>query len=237
MKQQEEVLWVLQDIAYREFSAKLLPGVTNIIGVRLPALRKLAKQYARNDWRKYLQLAKDEYFEETMLQGMVIGYARMTLEERFEAIEKFVPKITNWSVCDSFCNGLKFTEKHPDEVWTFLQPFFSAKEPFAVRFAVVMSLNYFIRADGDRLEEVFAKLAEVQHENYYVRMALGWAFSKAYIANRHQTLPWLEETRLHQVVLMKAIQKIIESNQVSLAEKEFFREKRRGLSDKIQGKL
>ena len=35
---------------YRKFSASLLPGTRNILGVRLPQLRRLAKQLARKDW-------------------------------------------------------------------------------------------------------------------------------------------------------------------------------------------
>ena len=50
------------------------PGTSNILGVRLPILRKLAKKIIRGDWRAYLASAQDQSFEEIMLQGMVIGY-------------------------------------------------------------------------------------------------------------------------------------------------------------------
>ena len=43
-----------QDPEYREFHSKLLPGTENIMGVRLPILRKFAKQLAAQaccgDW-------------------------------------------------------------------------------------------------------------------------------------------------------------------------------------------
>ena len=49
MKQIEEQLFALQDLKYRDFHARLMPGYEkeNIIGVRTPALRKLAKELAK----------------------------------------------------------------------------------------------------------------------------------------------------------------------------------------------
>lgn len=228
MVETREALWALQDKAYQDFSAKLLPGVSNIIGVRLPELRKLAKQYAKADWCTYLSTAKDDYFEETMLQGMVIGYADMTLEERFTAIQNFVPKINNWSVCDTFCSGLKFSQKQQQAVWDFLQPYFQQENPFAKRFGVVMLLNYFITDDW--IHQTLQQLVQVRSQNYYVRMALGWAFSIAYIHFPEETLPWLEETKLDAEVLKKSLQKIIESNRIHLEQKDFFRKKKQLLA-------
>lgn len=106
---------------YRAFSGRLLPDVTSIMGVRLPNLRKLAKQIVKEDWEKYLEQAEDTSFEEIMLQGMVIGYANEEMVKLFPYIETFVTKIDNWSVCDSFCSGLKITKTDPERMWEFLQ--------------------------------------------------------------------------------------------------------------------
>lgn len=107
---------------YQKFSAALIPNITNVLGVRLLALRKIAKQLAAGDWRTYLETAEDEYFEEVMLQAMVIGHVQADLDELLKAIETFVPKIDNWSVCDSFCAGLKYTKVHSEPMWTFCSP-------------------------------------------------------------------------------------------------------------------
>ena len=91
---------------YKEFNKKLIPGVDKVMGIRLPALRKLAKEIAKEDFHAYLdemeeQKESDLYHEEIMCQGMVLGYARMDQEERRKYLDEFVPKITNWAVCDS----------------------------------------------------------------------------------------------------------------------------------------
>lgn len=124
----------LAEEEYRAFTAKLLPGVTDILGVRVPKLRALAKDIAKRQ-PAYWQV-QPTCFEETMLQGFVIGYLPYD-EQRIVA---FVPYITNWSLCDSFCTSLKSTKAHRKEMWRFLQPYFRSDQPYAIRFAVVMSL-------------------------------------------------------------------------------------------------
>ena len=82
---------------YRAFSAKLLPTVdaARILGVRLPTLRKMAKQIAREDWRAYLADAGEDSLEELMLQGMVIGCVKTDLDDILPYVAAFVPKIDN----------------------------------------------------------------------------------------------------------------------------------------------
>ncbi len=101
-----EKLYGLAEEDYKEFNRKLLPGVERVIGVRLPAMRKFAKELAKEDFRSYLEEARekitaDSIHEEIMLQGLVIAYAKMEREERRKYLDEFVPKIQNWAVCDS----------------------------------------------------------------------------------------------------------------------------------------
>ena len=132
---------------YQKFASSLIPGVRGVLGVRLPALRKLAKQIAKEDWRTYLENAADDSFEEIMLQGFVIGSAPMEFSRRLKYIAAFLPKIDNWSVCDSFCTSLKATKEHMEEMWEFILPRLSCGREYEIRFAVVMMLNYYISED------------------------------------------------------------------------------------------
>ena len=99
----KEQLLALAEPEYQKFSSRLLPRTENIIGVRLPHLRKIAKQIAKQEGSNYLLQADDTSFEEVMIQGMVIGYLqKIDIEEVLALVATFVPKINNWSVCDSF---------------------------------------------------------------------------------------------------------------------------------------
>ena len=184
-------------------------------------LRRLARRIAKGDWAAYLDTAGDGSFEEVMLQGMVIGVICAPPQEVLARTAAFVPKIDNWSVCDSFCSGLKLARTHPEPVWEFLQPYFEDPRPFAVRFAVVMLLFYYI--DAQHLPRVLALLEEVHSDEYYVKMAVAWAASMCYAAFPDETLPWLQAARLDEFTYRRTIRKICESHQVNAEQKSHLR--------------
>ncbi len=203
----------LSEEKYREFSSRLIPGVDNILGVRLLHLRKIAKKIAKKDWRKYLKNANDTHFEEVMLQGMVIGYVNdSNIEEILVYIKNFIPKINNWSVCDSFSSGLKITNKNKEIVWEFLKKYLSSEEEYEVRFAVVMLLNYYI--DEEYIRKVLKELDKVNHNGYYVKMAVAWAVSICYVKFEDITLEYLNNNNLDNFTYNKSLQKICESLKV-----------------------
>lgn len=215
----------LSEPGFREFTSRLMPGVRNVLGVRLPALRKIAKQTARGNWAEYLKNASDGSYEEIMLQGMVIGYLKEDLDVVQGLIRDFVPKIDNWSVCDSFCSGLKVTREYPGEMWEFIQPYFKDERPFCVRFAIVMLLQYFV--DEGHIEADLEILDGVCNEEYYVKMAAAWAVSICYIRFPGITLEYLKRSGLDDFTYNKALAKITESLCVDKEAKQMIRSMKR----------
>lgn len=226
MDQIREKIFELADEKYKEFHSGLCPNTNNIVGVRVPVLRNYAKELAKGDFRDYLTNAKDEYYEEVMLQGMVIGLAKMELEERLDYIKRFVPKIDNWAICDVFCAGLKFVNKNKEEVWKFLKQYLKSNKEFEIRFGVVMLLDFYIIEDY--IDRVIKILNEIKHEEYYVKMAVAWAISVCYIKFPSETMKLLQENELDDFTYNKALQKIIESYRVSEEDKEMIRAMKRG---------
>lgn len=150
------------DEKYRDFSASLIPGAKPLMGVRLPALRKLAKSIVNNpaeheSWQDevscYDGIYEDLYFEETMLRGMIIGYGTgkksVNCEEGLKYLAAFVPHVDNWSVCDSFCNTFSLANRHRDKVWEFLQPYLYSDREYEVRTAIIILLNQYLKYDAD----------------------------------------------------------------------------------------
>jgi 3-methyladenine DNA glycosylase AlkD len=199
----------IADEKYRVFSSKLIPHINNVLGVRLPELRKIAKRLVKNDYQEYLAVTELIYFEEIMLQGMIIGYLNTEWEDKARHIIEFVPKIDNWSVCDSFCTGLKIDEENKNEVWKFLQPYLKSKKAYEIRFAVVMLLFHFV--DRKYAKHAFAAFNRIKHDNYYVKMAVAWAVSIYYRDLPEISLPYLKNNKLDDWTHNKAIQKITES--------------------------
>ncbi|GIN87095.1 hypothetical protein J6TS2_34810 [Heyndrickxia sporothermodurans] len=219
-------IFELIDTDYQKFSAALIPTINNVLGVRLPDLRKIAKNIVKGDWRAYLETAKDEYFEEVMLQGMVIGYVKTDIEELLSYVASFVPKIDNWSVCDSFCTGLKSTKENKERVWEFLQPYLSSNKEYEVRFGVVMLLDFYI--ETEYIERVLNLLDRVKHEGFYAKMAVAWAVSICYVKLPDSTMEYLRNNTLDDFTYNKALQKITESNRVDKETKSLIRSMKRG---------
>lgn len=223
-----EVLCTLNELAgdekFLRFSAALMPSARPLIGVRVPALRTLAKQLAKDDWKGFLTVAKDDTFEETLLQGFVIGYAKMPLEERLSQIQRFVAKIDGWAVCDCACSTFTVGRKYPQEVWDFVLPYLNSENPWEVRFAVIMLMDYFV--DEQHIDNVLELLGAVNNEHYYVQMGTGWALSVCYIKFRDKTLPLLQSDIVMPQIRKMAIQKCIESFRVSAEDKVLLKELR-----------
>lgn len=202
----------LADEQYRQFHSRLCPGIDNIIGVRVPILRGYAKEIIKEDWREYLKSAKNDYYEEIMLQGMVIGLAKADINEISKYIEQFVPKINNWAVCDVFCAGLKITKKNTEYMWEFIQKYIKSENEFEIRFAIIMMLDFYITEEY--IDRVIKIIDNIKHEGYYVKMAIAWIISLSYIKYEEKTKKYLQNNNLDSYTYNKALQKIVESNRI-----------------------
>lgn len=227
-------LFVLAEPEYRNFNCKLLPGVAKerVLGVRVPEIRKVARQIAKKDWKQFLgewEVCEKEtggiggtvlFYEEVMLQGMVIAAAKMEPEERLSYIEKFVPRIDNWAVCDTFCGDLKFADREGNRqlVWDFLQSYLMDSREYYLRFGIVMLLGHYI--DEVYIDRVLVILEGIRNKAYYVKMAVAWALSMCYIKFPQKTEALLRQNSLDDFTQNKTIQKIRESYRVSKEDKQ-----------------
>lgn len=213
-----EELHALVDEAYREFNRSLVPGeILPMIGVRIPILRAFAKRLSKESFYSYLEAAP-EYYEELLLQGMIIGYAWMSNEERCRWLDKFVPKIDNWAVCDSCCATYRFMEEDQEFWYQYLRKYLSSDQEFEIRFAVVSFLNYFV--NERYIDHLFEHFSALHKEAYYVKMAVAWAVSVCYVKFPEKTEHFLKEETLDVFTHNKALQKIRESYRVTREDKE-----------------
>ena len=104
-------------------------------------------------------------FEEIMLRGFLIGYAKAPLPVILDQITQFLPRINNWSVCDSFCITLKIAAQYPSEFWDFFQPLLNSQEEFTLRFVLVMLLDYYI--NDEYIDSLFPLFDRITHQGYY----------------------------------------------------------------------
>lgn len=245
-----EELLGLTETEYQKFSSSLVPGVENMLGIRLPELRKLAKRIAKENW-EYLSEEEDIYFEEVMLRGMVLSYVSGNLEKMIPYIEKFIPLVDNWSVCDSVFMGMTVFQKDREFTWKFIQPYLYSDKEFEVRVALIIMMQHLLKCDAKgkkmaRLRSV--TMAEVENEKeesglyisrilegidrpypqgYYASMAASWLIAEAFCTYPYHTMCLLKKNRLDDKTYNKGIQKIIESRIPTEEVKEFLRSQKR----------
>lgn len=211
----EDIRNLLNNLAedkYKAFQHNLIPNVTNVLGVRIPELRKIAKDISTNNWKSFVENEDKVSFEEIMLEGFVIGYAKTDIDESLKYIEKFIPKINNWAVCDSCVTGFKFTKKNMPKVLDFTKLYLNSEKEFEVRFAVIMLLSFYITEEY--IDEVLFLLNKVSNRAYYVQMAIAWAVSVCFVKFPERTESFLLNNTLDDFTHNKSIQKITESFRV-----------------------
>lgn len=210
-----------QDLKYQQFHSNLCPGINNIIGVRIPKIRTIAKEILQKDYYQYLEEVDNKYYEETMIEGLIIATSKMPLNSKLSYLKKFVPKIDNWAICDTVCSSFKFKEDGLPLVWNFIISYQNSKKEFELRFMIIMMMDYFLV--DSYFEQVLMTVDFIKTDYYYTNMAIAWLISVAFIKNKEKTITYLNNNNLSNFTYQKALQKIMESKRVTELDKIMIR--------------
>ena len=234
-----------QDLKYRDFHASLLPNIDKktIIGVRVPTMRKIAKEFAASatpaDLGKFLDKLPHKYFEENQVHLFVVERIK-DREECLRRIERFLPYIDNWAVCDG--KSPKALLKDETQFLERIQAWLKSREPYMVRFGVNMLMNYFL---DEWFDKKFLKWVAAIDENlfdddstgaaqasvnaarptdrYYVQMVIAWYMATALAKQWAATFPYIKGRKLSPWIHAKTIQKACESYRITQEQKETLR--------------
>lgn len=206
------------DEQYRVFQRSLIPGVKNLIGVRRPVLKKMASRIAKENGRDFIRQAAGESFEELIVKGLVIAGLKADTDELLKYTAEYVPEITDWCLCDSFCAALKAVRKDRERFWEFLLPYLTSEKEFEARFGAVMLLSHFVCDEW--IDRVLEMLFAVRQEDYYAQMAVAWAYAACYVKYPEKTESFLAVHRLQEFTYKKTVSKIRDSLPVPKEEKE-----------------
>ncbi len=210
-------LFELEDAAYRDFHLKTCPQAKHVIGVRMPEQRKLAKEIYRGDFWQFLNEVQPQYYEETLITGIVIASAPLSLAERLDYTAWFVPQIDNWAICDCFCASFKPKAEDLPVLWDFINQIGASSAEYARRFMLVMLLDRFLLPEY--LPQIFAITDNLKSDQYYVNMATAWLIAEAFTKFRAATLEYLRHDHLSTFTHNKAIQKARESRRITPEDK------------------
>jgi len=213
-------LHALAESDYKAFNEKIIPTGYEILGIRMPALKKLAKEIATSpEVETYLKNAEYTTYEHVLLYGLVLGQLKKpSLEMIFRYLDPLILRFDNWAHVDTIVSGLKIFGKHPDEVLTHFQPLKNHKGEFTKRTFVILLMDFFM--DETHIDVVLKHLPEVPQGQYYVDMGIAWALSVGLIKFYDKTIPLLEQPVFSRFVHNKALQKARESYRITPEVKE-----------------
>ena len=205
--------------SYAAFNQRIVNTKMPVIGVRVPDLRRLARELAPNmsaaDISELLT-AQNESFDYVLLCGLLITHARLDDQTMIDLAKQYLPHVDSWAHIDVFVEKKR---RFAGEVWwDFALECLQNEDEFTVRYSVISLMTNFL--DEAHIDQVFAALRNVKHDGYYVKMALAWLYATAAVHFFELTLAELENGHIDAWTRNKAYQKIRESRRFTPEEQE-----------------
>ncbi len=217
-------LFELGEDKFQKFTKKLIPNYKNIIGIRTPILKNIAKIISKNNYQnyfiifdKFIENKNIIYHEEKVIYAYMLSNSKEDLKIKLKRVDKFINLIDNWAICDSACSSFKFIQKNKDEFYSYLISKIKTKNMWEQRFILISLLDYYI--ENNCLDNIFKIIEEIKSDEYYVNMAKAWLLSICYIKFKDETFTYLKNSNLDNWTINKTVQKIRESTRVSKEEK------------------
>ena len=80
----------LSDPKYKAFNESLIPGTSTAYGVRVPAIRNIARAVIKSGPEDFLKVSRPDSYEEIMLRGMVIAGMKLPVSDKLPLDRKSV---------------------------------------------------------------------------------------------------------------------------------------------------
>ena len=216
-----EELFKLQDKEYAEFQSKLTPSVdkSKFIGVRVPEVRKLAKLYFKDENSKeFLNTLPHKYYDENMVHGLLISEIK-DYEECIREVDKFLPYVDNWAVCDIM--SPKIFKKNKDKLIEKIKIWSKSKDVYTCRFGIEMLMRNYL--DKDFKSEYLNIPSTIVSDEYYINMMIAWFYATALAKHWNDSIKYIENKKLTKWVHNKTIQKARESYRITDEQKEYLK--------------
>ncbi|MGN0774740.1 MAG: DNA alkylation repair protein [Candidatus Ventricola sp.] len=217
----EERLLSMQDIPYRDFQRRLIPGIDpeKIIGVRTAQLRRLARQLrGTQEAADFMAALPHRFFEENQVHAFLIAQEK-EFDRCLALVDDFLPYVDNWATCDQLSPKALRTDL--PRLMRSIRTWLASDHPYTVRFGVNCLMQWVLADAFDPAQ--LDMVAALRHEDYYVRLAVAWYFATALALQYDAALPYIVQRRLEPWTHNKAIQKATESFRVLPEHKETLR--------------
>jgi 3-methyladenine DNA glycosylase AlkD len=210
-----ELLLPFAEADFREFTKRTIPCGREIIGVRIPQIRKIAKSIPREDFETFFS-SETNSLEEVLARGFLI--ARLPYDKMQEYFDSQVKLMDNWCTVDTFCAALRKTVRgHEADFYKLkVSPLLRSDQEYTARTGVVCLLDFYVNIEY--LTKVYEAILQLgRRQEYYVKMALAWLIAECFTKFPDESLQFLTTNREHiePWTFNKAISKIHDSYRIS----------------------
>ena len=221
----QDKLFEYQDLGYRDFNSKLIPNIDKetMIGVRIPDIRKIEKSLSIEEKEQFLMDLPHKYFEENMLHGIIISNMK-DYNKVITNLEKFLPYVDNWAVCDSI--SPKIFKKNREKAIINVLSWIKSNHTYVCRFGIGMIMQLYLE------DEYFKRtyldiIAEIKTEDYYINIMRAWTFQVALVKQWKEAIVYIEKGLLDEFTHNKTISKSCDSYKIEKEKKEYLKTLRR----------
>lgn len=208
----------LSDDKYREFNKRIIPD-TKLMGVRIPILRKIAKDISKGNYTEFLLLEKGTTHEEVMLDGLVAANIKTDFCTMLSYIKNYSQKIYNWALNDTV--SFKNIKNYREQMLAQIPWFVENENPWVIRYGLKILMDFY--TDDEYIGKVLEITESVKNEFYYVQMMQGWLLATAFTYSRNcrsSVLEFLKNADISDSVFNMTVRKICDSIKADKSDKE-----------------
>ena len=199
------------DPSYREFNSKLIPGVENVLGIRIPVLRNIVKEMSEEEREVFLNSLPHRWHEENIMH-MIIITEEKNFDKAKEMLLNFLPYVDNWQVSDVGIPKSFKSTKDREDLLNFVKILISKEGTYFKRYGISILMKLFL--DDFYNSEVLDMVANIKSEEYYVNMMRAWFFQEAMVKRYGDAIKYLEEKKLDRFTHLKTISKCVDSRKI-----------------------
>jgi 3-methyladenine DNA glycosylase AlkD len=198
----------------KKFNEKIFNTNYKILGIKTPVLKEIAKDISKRDYKEFLSVVGNTYFEEVLIEGFVISNIKDP-DLYLEYFNKYIYKIDSWAISDSFIANSKLFKKY--DLSNMAYSLILDTREFIIRVGYIILLDHYI--DDEHIKDIL-NIVQKESSYYYVNMAIAWLVAECFIKSRGNTLELLKSKKLSPFVQNKAISKICDSYRITKEDKE-----------------
>ncbi|MCD1147804.1 DNA alkylation repair protein [Peptoniphilus sp. KCTC 25270] len=221
----QEELFFQKDEGYKKFQEKIIPNIDpdTIIGVRMPEIKRIAKEWARREEVElFLGDLPHKYYEENQLHCQILVYENNFFQAQ-KKVESLLPYLDNWALTDGFVP--RAFKKEKKSTWDLAKKWVCSSEEYTIRYGILLMMKLHLKSDF--WKEAMREVAGISSEFYYVNMAIAWFFAEALFYYEEETIDLYKKRILSPWVQNKSIQKARESRRISQELKEKLKDYKR----------